>query len=198
MAGSLSALFLAAAIAIYVTNAPAPFVDREVTPAEASNLSAAAQADWNPNQALTPEVGSVSNASAASASSAAPSNAGGVAASSAPPAAAPAAPTTPTAPVASSAMPSASTDAKTTVYFIQVGAFATDKEADTQKARLNLLGLNPQVTRVEQSGQTFFRVRLGPYTDKGQALDQKNKLAAEQKIESALIPVAVNPSERLP
>lgn len=61
-------------------------------------------------------------------------------------------------------------------YFLQVGAFQTEEEADNIKAKLALLGLEAvvQTANVPDKG-VWHRVRVGPYSD----LDQIAKARAE-------------------
>ncbi len=51
-------------------------------------------------------------------------------------------------------------------YVIQVGAYRTLADADAQKAKLALMGLDAKVSERDQAGRTVYRVRLGPFTDK--------------------------------
>jgi len=51
-------------------------------------------------------------------------------------------------------------------YVIQVGAYRTLADADSQKAKLALMGLDAKVSERDQAGRTVYRVRLGPFTDK--------------------------------
>lgn len=61
-------------------------------------------------------------------------------------------------------------------YFLQVGAFQTEQEADNMKARLALLGMEAivQTATIPDKG-VWHRVRVGPFAD----LDQINKARAE-------------------
>lgn len=61
-------------------------------------------------------------------------------------------------------------------YYLQVGAFQTEQEADNVKAKLALLGLEAvvQTANVPDKG-VWHRVRVGPYTN----LDQINNARAE-------------------
>lgn len=61
-------------------------------------------------------------------------------------------------------------------YFLQVGAFQTEAEADNMKAKLALLGLEAvvQTANVPDKG-VWHRVRVGPFTD----IDQIGKARAE-------------------
>lgn len=58
-------------------------------------------------------------------------------------------------------------------YWLQAGAFSDQKEADNQKARIALTGLEAVVRPVDVAGRgTLYRVRLGPY----QSLDDANRM----------------------
>ena len=62
-------------------------------------------------------------------------------------------------------------------YFVQVGAFRTPEDAQTQRAKLALMGLDAKVSEREQSGRTVYRVRLGPYEQLNDAERMKDNLA---------------------
>ena len=50
-----------------------------------------------------------------------------------------------------------------TQYLIQVGSFAETKEAEQQKAKLALLGIESRVEKVTiDNARTWYRVRIGP------------------------------------
>lgn len=61
-------------------------------------------------------------------------------------------------------------------YFLQVGAFQTEQEADNMKARLALLGLEAvvQTATIPDKG-IWHRVRVGPFS----GLDQINRARSE-------------------
>lgn len=61
-------------------------------------------------------------------------------------------------------------------YFLQVGAFQTEDEADNMKAKLALLGMESvvQTANIPDKG-VWHRVRVGPFTD----LEQINKARTE-------------------
>jgi cell division protein FtsN len=104
----------------------------------------------------------------------------------------PAAPVTPPPPPAVAAKPAVSADplgdlakarsangaSELFSFFIQVGAFRTPEDAEAQRAKLALLGLDPKVTEREQSGRAVFRVRIGPFDKKEDAEKPKVKLEA--------------------
>lgn len=175
--GLLTGLALAALLAIYVTNAPVPFVDRGVVtkPGQQIDPLKSQSPQWNPNapvdQTHRPTVGAAETAPAAGNDPIAqiaeqvqgsPNSANGVSSLSAGP-----------------------------EYFVQAGAFVTAREADTQKARLTLLGLNAQVFPAEQAGQTFFRVRVGPFSDRKSAAAQRDQLVSE-RIDATVVIVQPN------
>lgn len=63
-------------------------------------------------------------------------------------------------------------------YFLQVGAFQTEQEADNMKASLALLGLEAIVQTATIPGKgVWHRVRVGPFTDLGQINSAKADLA---------------------
>lgn len=62
------------------------------------------------------------------------------------------------------------------IYLVQAGAFRTPEDAEAQRVKLSLLGMDAKVTEREQSGRTVFRVRVGPYNNKDDAEKTKEKL----------------------
>ncbi len=92
------------------------------------------------------------------------------------------------APAANPARLSAAAPADPFTYFVQAGAFRTPEEAETQRARLSLLGAEARVTEREQSGRTVYRVRVGPFERKEDADRSKEKLDASG-LETALVRV---------
>lgn len=73
-------------------------------------------------------------------------------------------------------------------YFVQVGAFRTPEDAESQRARLSLSGVQAKVSEREQSGRAVFRVRVGPFDNKDDADKTKAKLDAAG-LETALVRV---------
>ena len=63
-------------------------------------------------------------------------------------------------------------------YFVQAGAFRTQEDAEAQRAKLSLMGIEAKVTEREQSGRQVYRVRVGPFGNKDEADRQKEKLDA--------------------
>ncbi len=64
------------------------------------------------------------------------------------------------------------------VYFIQVGAFRTPEDAEAQRAKLSLTGVEAKVTTREQAGRQLYRVRVGPYDKKTDAEKVKGQIEA--------------------
>jgi cell division protein FtsN len=73
-------------------------------------------------------------------------------------------------------------------YFVQVGAFRTPEDAQAQRAKLALMGLDAKVSEREQNGRTAYRVRLGPYEQLGDAERMKDNLAPSG-LDTALVRV---------
>jgi cell division protein FtsN len=70
----------------------------------------------------------------------------------------------------------ASTVSEGGVYFVQVGAFKTPEDANAQKAKLALLGIETKVTEREQAGKTVYRVRAGVFKKIDEAESMKSRL----------------------
>ncbi|MDD0813646.1 SPOR domain-containing protein [Curvibacter sp. HBC28] len=61
-------------------------------------------------------------------------------------------------------------------YYVQVGAYRTNEDAEGQKAKLAMMGWEARVTEREQAGRTVFRVRVGPFGKRDDADRIKEKL----------------------
>lgn len=84
--------------------------------------------------------------------------------------------------------PAATTAAEPFTFFVQVGAFRTPEDAQAQRAKLALMGLDAKVSEREQSGRTVYRVRLGPYERLSDAEKMKDDLQPSG-LETALVRV---------
>ena len=73
-------------------------------------------------------------------------------------------------------------------YFIQVGAFRTLEDAEAQRAKLSLAGIETKISEREQSGRTVYRVRMGPFDKREEADTAKARLDGAG-IETALVRV---------
>lgn len=73
-------------------------------------------------------------------------------------------------------------------YFVQVGAFNGPEDAQAQRAKMALMGLDARITEREQAGRTVFRVRLGPFERQDEAEKMKTEVHAGG-VEAALVRV---------
>jgi hypothetical protein len=64
------------------------------------------------------------------------------------------------------------------MYFVQAGAFRTTDDAEAQRAKLSLMGVEAKVTEREQAGRTVYRVRAGPFNKKDDADRLKDRSTA--------------------
>ena len=90
-----------------------------------------------------------------------------------------------TEPKASEAKPASSDPF---MYFVQAGAYRTTDEADAQRAKLSMMGLDAKISERDQGGRTVYRVRVGPLDVKTDAEKVREKLEAAH-IDSALVRV---------
>ena len=199
--GALVGLGAALAVAVYITKVPVPFM----TKAQSRNQDGdAAEAkrnkDWNPNAPLAgknaappppapppPGVTPVAPAPAAPAAAVVGAKPGAAALSKN---AAPAASADPIGDLAKSRsdVPALGGGVDPFTYFVQAGAYRTPEDAEQQRARLTLLGVQAKVSEREQSGRTVYRVRLGPFDRKEDADRAKERLDGNS-IETALVRV---------
>jgi cell division protein FtsN len=77
---------------------------------------------------------------------------------------------------APAAATAAAGDADPFMYFVQAGAFRSNDDADAQRAKLSLMGVEARVTEREQAGRTVYRVRAGPFNKKDDADRLKERL----------------------
>jgi cell division protein FtsN len=73
------------------------------------------------------------------------------------------------------------------IYFVQAGAYRSNDEAETQRAKTVMLGLDAKISERDQGGRTVYRVRVGPM-DKVEAERVRAKLEAAH-IDSAMVRV---------
>ncbi|MBU3620078.1 SPOR domain-containing protein [Polynucleobacter sp. CS-Odin-A6] len=69
--------------------------------------------------------------------------------------------------------PAAKSDA---IYFLQVGAFNKQADADAQKANLAIQGIQSQLSEITSEGNTLWRVRVGPYNSVEESNPVRDKL----------------------
>jgi cell division protein FtsN len=73
------------------------------------------------------------------------------------------------------------------IYFVQAGAYRSSDEAEAQRAKTAMLGLDAKISERDQGGRTVYRVRVGPM-DKTEAERVRTKLDAAH-IDSAMVRV---------
>ncbi|MEO8280697.1 MAG: SPOR domain-containing protein [Ideonella sp.] len=62
------------------------------------------------------------------------------------------------------------------IYYVQAGAYGRQEDAEQQRAKLAIIGLEAKVTEREQAGRTVFRVRVGPFDKRERADETKARL----------------------
>jgi cell division protein FtsN len=185
--GVVLGLAAALAVAVYVTKVPVPFVNKgQSRSADQDAAETRKNRDWDPNASLYGKNPAKPAPPAAAVAPAPP-----VATIPAPPVASdkPADKGGPGAdPLGELASARAAANADPFFYFVQAGAFRTPEDAEAQRAKLSLAGVDAKVTEREQSGRQVFRVRVGPFDRKEDADRQKEKLESTG-VETALVRV---------
>ena len=193
--GALIGLGAALAVAVYITKVPMPFMNK--TPARAAeNEAAEAQKnrDWDPNTVLANKPAVKPAPADVPAVDVPPADPlGDLASAKSEAPARPAVPAQPLPALSPSAVPAVpsptpAASADPFNYFVQAGAFRTPEDAEQQRAKLVLMGLQPRVSEREQSGRLVYRVRIGPFDKKDDADKAKAKLDSSG-IEAALVRV---------
>ena len=187
--GIVMGLAAALAVAVYVTKVPIPFLTRnQGRTAEQDAAESKKNKDWDPNAPLYGRnpAKPLPPAPGTAASAPVPPSVAGPAdkAASAPAAAAKGAAPDPLGDLAAARARAADPF----LYFVQTGAFRTQEDAEAQRAKLSLMGIESKVTEREQSGRTVYRVRVGPFDKKDDADRNKDRLEAGG-IETALVRV---------
>jgi hypothetical protein len=203
--GLVVGLTVALGVAIYVTKVPIPFLSKGQTrAADADAAEAEKNKDWDPN---APLYGKKGGKSADKSDEAKPDGkadpktdaATKVDVKSADPLGdlakvKSAEPKSEAQPKAAEAKPpeSKAADVKPTpadpfIYFVQAGAYRTPEEAEAQRAKTGMLGLETKISERDQGGRTVYRVRVGPL-DKAEAERVRAKLEAAH-IDSAMVRV---------
>jgi cell division protein FtsN len=73
-------------------------------------------------------------------------------------------------------------------YILQVGSFRNAADAEQMKARLALLGSIASIQIVTVNGQTWHRVRIGPFEGARQA-DEKRQMLSDNQIDTLVMKV---------
>jgi cell division protein FtsN len=201
--GVLVGLGAALAVAVYVTKVPVPFVNKTSGKGSSTEQDAAEakkNKDWDPNAPLygknpakpnpaaagvlgtTPDATLPSATTSTAAVPAKPAKAASAAAAKAAASAAGKPSTADPLGDLANAKTAAATAGSTArgadpfTYLVQAGAFRTPEDAESQRAKLGMLGMDAKVSEREQSGRTVYRVRVGPFGNKDDAEKAKEKL----------------------
>ncbi|OXJ33717.1 cell division protein [Burkholderia sp. HI2714] len=86
---------------------------------------------------------------------------------------------------AAAAKPPTANDANTG-YFLQVGAYKTEGDAEQQRARLGFQGFESKVSKRDVSGVTYFRVRVGPFS-KFEDMNSARQRLSDAGVDTAVI-----------
>jgi cell division protein FtsN len=73
-------------------------------------------------------------------------------------------------------------------YFAQAGAYSRAEDAQAQRAKLALMGLDARIIEREQAGRTVYRVRLGPLEKRPDAEAMLERLSSAS-VDSTLVRV---------
>jgi len=84
------------------------------------------------------------------------------------------------------AVPPGTSRQSATIYFLQAGAFRSENDAQSTRARVLLLGLPAQVQTAQLDGAPLYRVRVGPFRGIDEMNRSREQLSRAQ-IESAII-----------
>lgn len=173
--GLLLGLGIALGVALYITKVPIPFVNKvPQRTADQDAQETERNRNWDPNAALGTRPS--------------PKAASGVVDGTLPATPAPMilAPQPPAvvatpAPPASAATKPGTAPAATAdpyVYYVQVGAYTRNEDAEQQRAKLAMQGFSAKVYEREQSGRVVFRVRIGPLDGRDEAEGLQRKVEA--------------------
>ena len=198
--GLVLGLGVALGVAIYVTKVPTPFSNKNQPRTNDQDAQESEKnKDWNPNGVFQPKAPAETPAAPAVAAPEAasdktlPGSASKSAAEVPKTEPRPAVTADPLGDLAKSKSglstpASSSPTADPFDYVIQVGAYRTSGDADAQKAKLTLMGLDAKISERDQAGRTVYRVRLGPFADKAAAERIRTRLESSS-IENTLVRV---------
>jgi cell division protein FtsN len=207
--GVLIGLAVALGVALYVTKAPNPFVNKVPTRTPGQDAAETERnRNWDPNGALAgknpaPVPGASASGVVSGGEPVAPAVVGRPALiaptvidSVPPPDPASAARAARAASAAQAAAARASqaqtagaaTGASAFAYFVQAGAYSRSEDAEQQRAKLAMLGVESRLTEREQGGRMVYRVRVGPFDRREDAESAKERLGSSG-VDSALVAV---------
>lgn len=165
--GLIFGLSLAVVVAMLVTRAPVPFVNK---------------AGRAPERVLEPK----SQAEAPDPNAPLYSKARPGQESTAPALPAGAAPPVAAAPPAAPPVPGEAKPDDRASYLLQAGAFRSSADAEAMKAKLALIGFEARVLAAEVNGQSMYRVRVGPFAQLD-AMNRARARLAENGVEASVV-----------
>ena len=205
--GLLIGLAIALGVALYVTKAPVPFVNKvPARPPGQEAAEAERNRNWDPNSPLAGRNPAPGTAASGVVGGPDPATAGRPAvlpppvepavpaASDArvarPPALTASAPAVVRAPTPRASQPAsaAALAGGPFTYFVQAGAYSRSEDAEQQRAKLAMLGIESRLTERDQGGRMVYRVRVGPFERREDAEIAKEKLG-DSGVDSALVAV---------
>lgn len=198
--GLIVGLVVALGVAVYITKVPIPFMNKGLNrTAEQDAAEEKKNKDWDPNAPLYGK----NPARASDKIEAAPATNKDAATKVDPKSADPIGDLAKAAETKPENKPEAKSEAKSEtksadkptesgndpfLYFVQAGAYRTADEAEAQRAKLVMMGLDARTSERDQGGRTVYRVRVGPLHVKADAERVRDRLEAAH-IDSALVRV---------
>jgi cell division protein FtsN len=189
--GLVIGLTVALVAAVYITKAPLPFMNRFQ---QRGASAASGSANWNPNAGIEatgtppPAAGPAGTGTVASAplspkalQALGEAPAGVVRADGAAPVQA----ANDNAPAAAPTPAAAAADLQ---YILQIGAYGNRSDAESQRAKVALTGLEARIDEREVDGHTLYRVRVGPFPSSDQA-DKAQKTLSDNGVDAAVVKV---------
>jgi cell division protein FtsN len=73
-------------------------------------------------------------------------------------------------------------------YYLQTNAYSNQAEAQNERAKLALLGLEAKISDTNINGTALFRVRVGPYPNV-EAMNKMRSMLTDNGISTAVVPV---------
>lgn len=182
LVGLLVGLSVAVAAALYMTKSSVPFVEKVkrapdrpfVDPSKAGDIP-------DPNRALQKSKAGHVDPPPSVVAPAMPAPGTPWATPPAPPVAV-VPPSVPVAPALTDPAPVPDRSA----YLLQAGAFKGQEDAEGMKVKLALIGFEARIVTAEVNGVTFYRVRVGPYTQIEDMNRARGRLA-ENGVEASVV-----------
>jgi cell division protein FtsN len=206
-------LGVAVVVAIFVTRAPVPFMNktnkaaervmegrastdlpdpnksmygkqRQANPGSAPGSAAPSSNDSPPGAPTPPPAASPDSAAGSS-------GLGGILSKDSPPApvvVAPAPPSSSSDPINDAIKGNTASIEDRTSYQLQAGAFRQQEDAEAMKGKLSLLGYESRILNAQVNGETLYRVRVGPYKQFEDMNKAKSRLS-ENRIEVTVIKI---------